>query len=89
MNFLSPFYPLARAALFKLDPETAHDVALHSLKKLEKAHLVGLLGSRVVAPREVFGLKFDNAVGLAAGLDKNGAYIDAMAARSAHQSARL
>jgi dihydroorotate dehydrogenase len=80
MNFLSPFYPLARAALFKLDPETAHDVALHSLKKLEKAHLAGLLGSRVVAPREVFGLKFDNAVGLAAGLDKNGAYIDAMAA---------
>ncbi len=80
MNFLSPFYPLARAALFKLDPETAHDVALHSLKKLEKAHLAGLLGSRVIAPREVFGLKFDNAVGLAAGLDKNGAYIDAMAA---------
>jgi dihydroorotate dehydrogenase len=80
MNFLSPLYPLARAALFKLDPETAHDVALHSLKKLEKAHLAGLLGSRVIAPREVFGLKFDNAVGLAAGLDKNGAYIDAMAA---------
>jgi dihydroorotate dehydrogenase len=80
MNFLSPLYPLARAALFKLDPETAHDVALHSLKKLEKAHLAGLLGSRLIAPREVFGLKFDNAVGLAAGLDKNGAYIDAMAA---------
>jgi dihydroorotate dehydrogenase len=80
MNFLSPLYPLARAALFKLDPETAHDVALHSLKKLEKAHLAGLLGSRVIAPREVFGIKFDNAVGLAAGLDKNGAYIDAMAA---------
>ncbi len=80
MNFLSPLYPLARAALFKLDPEIAHDVALHSLKKLEKAHLAGLLGSRVVAPRDVFGLKFDNAVGLAAGLDKNGAYIDAMAA---------
>ena len=80
MNFLSPFYPLARAALFKLDPEVAHDLALHSLKKLEKAHLAGLLAQRVSAPREVFGLKFDNAVGLAAGLDKNGAYIDAMAA---------
>jgi len=80
MNFLSPLYPFARAALFTLDPETAHDVALHSLKKLEMAHLAGLLGSRVIAPREVFGLKFDNAVGLAAGLDKNGEYIDAMAA---------
>ena len=80
MNFLSPFYPLARAALFKLDPEVAHDLALHSLKRLEKTHLAGLLAQRVSAPREVFGLKFDNAVGLAAGLDKNGAYIDAMAA---------
>ena len=80
MNFLSPFYPLVRAALFKLDPEIAHDLALHSLKKLEKAHLAGFLGKRVVAPLKVLGLKFDNAVGLAAGLDKNGAYIDAMAA---------
>ncbi len=83
MNFssaLSPLYPLARAALFKLDPEVAHDVALHSLKKLEAAHLAGILASKVVAPREVFGLQFDNAVGLAAGLDKNGEYIDAMAA---------
>ncbi len=83
MNFsslISSLYPLARAALFKLDPETAHDVALHSLKKLEKAHLAGILGKRVHAPREVFGLNFDNAVGLAAGLDKNGDYIDAMAA---------
>ena len=80
MNFLPPFYSLARAALFKLDPEIAHDFTLHSLKKLEKAHLAGFLAQRVFAPREVFGLKFDNAVGLAAGLDKNGAYIDALAA---------
>ena len=80
MTLFSAAYPLARAALFQLDPETAHDLALHSLKKLEKAHLAGILGHRVSAPREVFGLKFDNAVGLAAGLDKNGEYIDAMAA---------
>ena len=31
-------------------------------------------------PYEVFGLRFDNPVGLAAGLDKNGAYVDALAA---------
>ncbi len=77
MNFL---YPFARAALFKLDAETAHHLALGTLKKLENAHLARLLGSRVMARREVFGLNFDNAVGLAAGLDKNGEYIDAMAA---------
>lgn len=77
MNLL---YPLARALLFKLDPERAHGLALGTLQKLEKAGLARVLGQRVVAPREVFGLKFDNAVGLAAGLDKNGEYIDAMAA---------
>jgi dihydroorotate dehydrogenase len=74
------FYPLARAALFKLDPELAHDVALKSLKKLESVHLAGVFGQKVLKPRALLGLSFDNAVGLAAGLDKNGEYIDALAA---------
>src|SRR5258706_6103406 len=77
MNFL---YPIARSTLFKLDPERAHLIALRGLKALEKVHLAGLLGAPVSAPRKVFGLRFDNPVGLAAGLDKNGAYIDALAA---------
>lgn len=77
MNVL---YPLARSLLFKFDPERAHTLAFTTLQKLEKAGLARVLGQRVSAPREVFGLKFDNAVGLAAGLDKNGEYIDAMAA---------
>ena len=74
------FYPIARTALFTLDPELAHDVALKSLRRLERLGLTGLLGRKVSAPREVMGLKFDNPVGLAAGLDKNGEYIDALAA---------
>ncbi|MCY7388211.1 MAG: quinone-dependent dihydroorotate dehydrogenase [Burkholderiales bacterium] len=73
-------YPLARTALFALDPEVAHRVALESLKKLHKLHLSPLFGSRLSAPCEIMGLKFDNPVGLAAGLDKNGEYIDALAA---------
>ena len=73
-------YPLARTALFALDPEVAHHVALHSLKKLHKLHLSRLFSSRLSAPCEIMGLKFDNPVGLAAGLDKNGEYIDALAA---------
>jgi dihydroorotate dehydrogenase len=71
-------YPIARHALFKLDPETAHHLALGSLKKLETLHLAGLFGQKVLKPRSLLGLSFDNAVGLAAGLDKNGEYIDAM-----------
>lgn len=74
------FYALARTALFALDPEVAHHVALHSLAKLQTLHLSRLLGSRIHAPQEVMGLQFDNPVGLAAGLDKNGEYIDALAA---------
>lgn len=74
------FYRLARAALFSLDPEVAHHVALQSLKKLHQLNLSGLIGSHRAAPREVMGLRFDNPVGLAAGLDKNGEYIDALAA---------
>ena len=74
------FYPIARTALFALDPELAHHVALKSLKRLQRFGLTGLLGGKVSAPREVMGLKFDNPIGLAAGLDKNGEYIDALAA---------
>jgi dihydroorotate dehydrogenase len=76
----SSLYPIARHALFKLDPEVAHDLALGSLKKLENAHLAGVFGQKVLKPRTLLGLSFDNAVGLAAGLDKNGDYIDALAA---------
>ena len=73
-------YPIARSALFALDPEVAHHVALHSLKKLYRLNLSRLLATKISAPRDVMGLKFDNPVGLAAGLDKNGEYIDALAA---------
>ncbi len=73
-------YPIARSALFALDPEVAHHVALHALKKLHKLNLSRLLATNISAPRELMGLKFDNPVGLAAGLDKNGEYIDALAA---------
>ena len=73
-------YPLARTALFALDPERAHDLSLGSLKKLERCGLAGIFGKRISAPRKVMGLDFDNPVGLAAGLDKNGEYIDALAA---------
>jgi dihydroorotate dehydrogenase len=73
-------YSLARAALFRLDPEVAHDLALKSLSTLGPA--AALLGAGVDRNEErtVFGIKFANPVGLAAGLDKNGEYVDALAA---------
>ncbi|MDO8310714.1 MAG: dihydroorotate dehydrogenase (quinone), partial [Sideroxyarcus sp.] len=74
-------YNLLRPALFALDPETAHHLTLDSLKT---AHCLGTLPLLVKRPaddpRTVMGLTFPNPVGLAAGLDKNGAYINALAA---------
>jgi dihydroorotate dehydrogenase len=74
-------YPLLRPLLFSLDPETAHEV---TLKLLNAAHVSGL--SKLIAPAieskpvTVMGLEFQNPVGLAAGLDKNGDYLDSLAA---------
>src|SRR5688572_23886164 len=72
------FYPLLRSLLFKLPPETAHDVALKSLQLARPA--AGLHPQVAADPVRIMGLAFPNRVGLAAGLDKNGEYIDALAA---------
>ncbi|GAB4271571.1 MAG: quinone-dependent dihydroorotate dehydrogenase [Methylomicrobium sp.] len=73
-------YALLRPFLFSLDPETSHN---WTLKLLQAAHASGL-SSRLYAqqstnPISLIGLEFKNPVGLAAGLDKNGDYIDALA----------
>lgn len=74
-------YPLLRPALFSLDPELAHTVTLKLLKLADKTGLSALSkASSDNKPVTVMGLKFKNPVGLAAGLDKNGDYIDALAA---------
>jgi len=73
-------YALARSALFKLDPEVAHDVALKSLARIGAAAGVLGAGASLVESRHVMGLDFANPVGVAAGLDKNGEYVDALGA---------
>jgi len=74
-------YSLARPFLFALDPERAHELALASLKLLERGGMASMLADAAPAQRvKLMGLEFPNALGLAAGLDKNGEYIDALAA---------
>ena len=64
-----------------MDAEKTHDLTLSWLKRIEKSAFRGLLVQLVESdPVEVFGIKFPNRLGLAAGLDKNGACIDAFAA---------
>jgi len=74
-------YSMLRPLLFALDPETSHDLCLDMLSAAERLKLIKLMKSKVVSsPKQVMGLTFDNPVGLAAGLDKNGDYFNALGA---------
>ncbi|MFV0282304.1 MAG: quinone-dependent dihydroorotate dehydrogenase [Castellaniella sp.] len=81
MSLLFQAYPLARAALFSMDPEKAHEWTLQALQRGQGCSAARLLTAhQPVLPRVVMGLPLRNPVGLAAGLDKNGACIDGLAA---------
>jgi len=89
-----PLYAALRHIAFSKDPETAHDWALGWMSKplvsrllasryrARKSNLASNQSSIAAptGPVNVAGLKFPNRVGLAAGLDKNGDYIDALGA---------
>ena len=73
-------YELIRPLLFRFDPETAHHLGLDSLRLAAKLGPLNPLAQTLPArPRTVMGLEFPNAVGLAAGMDKNGDCIEGMA----------
>ena len=74
-------YPLISKLLFSLEPETAHALAMKSCEFLYRAGIAGLLAKPPQAdPVTAMGLTFPNPVGLAAGFDKNGEHLDALAA---------
>lgn len=68
-------YSLLRPLLFTLDPELAHHIALSALTYAPRFCFPKVPKTRV----SLMGLDFPHPVGLAAGLDKNGAYLDALA----------
>ncbi len=67
-------YSLFKPLLFALDPELAHDLSLGMLQRFHRL----LPAHRVNKPLQLMGLEFPNAVGLAAGLDKNADYLDGL-----------
>ena len=75
-------YPLFRPLLFALDPETAHDLAFAGLDVAAQMRPRAARSRRAspIDPSTAMGLAFPNRVGLAAGLDKNAAHIDALGA---------
>jgi dihydroorotate dehydrogenase len=64
-------YELLKPLLFRLDAETAHHFAIDGLETAPAFLLKTLFGAAPIEERTVFGLKFRNPVGLAAGMDKN------------------
>lgn len=75
-------YPLIRPFLFALDAEKAHELMLDWLHRTQSHPFLRKLYSqpKIYDPVELAGLRFPNRVGLAAGLDKNAACIDGLAA---------
>ena len=74
-------YHWLRPLLFKLDAETAHGLTLYGLDVAWRSELMRFAGTPAAdLPVQAFGLDFPNPVGLAAGLDKNAAHLDALGA---------
>ncbi|WP_028669976.1 quinone-dependent dihydroorotate dehydrogenase [Saccharospirillum impatiens] len=72
-------YNLIRRALFTLSPETSHDLSLDGLGALQRLGVLGALSKAQEGRRtSLWGIEFENPVGLAAGLDKNADYLDAL-----------
>ena len=83
--YLRGMYRLIKPIFFQFDPEKVHYFVV---KRLKWFHEHFPLGKTILRSsfdihikgleREVFGIKFRNPVGLAAGFDKNGEYIEAL-----------
>jgi dihydroorotate dehydrogenase len=74
-------YTFIRDLLFKLDAETSHEFSLDLIGAAERLQLMSVcLPTIATNPVEVMGITFPNPVGLAAGLDKNGDYFNALGA---------
>jgi dihydroorotate dehydrogenase len=72
-------YHYLRPLLFKLDAETAHRATLYALGVAQRSNLAHWIARPPAdLPVTAFGITFPNPVGLAAGLDKDGEYLDAL-----------
>ena len=77
MSLASLLYPLIKPLLFRMDAEAAHEL---TTRMMRVTHSLGLLRREAVVdgpPVSVMGLNFPNRLGLAAGMDKSAAAVDA------------
>jgi dihydroorotate dehydrogenase len=79
-NRIFIMYDTLKSLLFRLNPETAHHITLASLNAVHSLGLTKCIPKPAASACTLMGITFPNRIGLAAGLDKNGDYIDALAA---------
>lgn len=76
---------IIRPILFQFDPEKVHHWVFFWIRLFQKIPLLGNIQKKIFSlnklslQKEVFGLKFPNPIGLAAGFDKDAEAIDALA----------
>ena len=77
-------YEVAKALLFHLDAEAAHDLVTRQMARAQSVPLLLRAVRRAMfascAPRELWGLRFANPFGIAAGFDKNAELIPMLTA---------
>jgi dihydroorotate dehydrogenase len=79
-------YDFIKKLMFNFQPETAHHIAEYGLKMLPKCRMINnaMVEKNFVndemLTQEVFGVKFQNPIGLAAGFDKNATMVKSMPA---------
>jgi dihydroorotate dehydrogenase len=73
-------YGFFKNILFRFDPETAHQLSLQALQAMHYSGLSRLLPVPLKKPVTVMGIAFPNPIGLAAGMDKSGDYLEGLSA---------
>lgn len=77
-------YPFFRSLIFRLDPETAHQLTLRAIRVAGNVPIsrwfLTQLYKAPAKPVQAFGLTFKNPIGLAAGYDKDALAIRGLAA---------
>ena len=69
-------YIILRKLLFLINPEIAHHLVFNVLKFLNFIKILRFINKQKIDPIKIFGINFKNKIGVAAGLDKNGEYIE-------------
>jgi len=77
MNLTKIFFSIYRRLIFLLPPEAAHNVSLSSAEIIYKSWLKDIFKTvPIQIKKRAMGINFPNALGLAAGFDKNGDYLN-------------